>query len=55
MKVKDLITALKLVNPNVEVLVRYDGSIFSTDNIDEHADYNDGAENEYFILAIDKK
>jgi hypothetical protein len=35
-----------------EVLVRLDGSIYPTDNINEHDDYNDGGSpGEVFILA----
>lgn len=53
MKVKDLIAVLNGRNPESIVLVRLDGSIFGTDNIDEHNDYNDGSEDEFFVLAVD--
>jgi hypothetical protein len=53
MKVKDLIAMLSERNPEAKILVRMDGSIFGTDNTDEHNDYNDGSEDEFFILAVD--
>jgi hypothetical protein len=53
MRVKDLIAMLNERDPEAKVLVRMDGSIFGTDNVDEHSDYNDGSEDEFFVLAVD--
>jgi hypothetical protein len=53
MKVGDLIKLLNSVDPNSPVLVRLDGSIFGTDNVDEHIDYNDSPEVEFYILATE--
>jgi len=53
MKIKDLIAMLNERNPDAKVLVRMDGSIFGTGNVDEHTDYNDGSEDEFFVLAVD--
>jgi nitrite reductase/ring-hydroxylating ferredoxin subunit len=53
MKVSELIELLKRRDPDSQVLVRVDGSIYATDNVDEHKDYNQCSNVEYFILAID--
>ena len=53
MKVKDLIALLSGKDPEDKVMVRLDGSIFGTDNLDEHFDYNHESGNEFFILAVD--
>ena len=56
-KVKELLEILKNVNPETKVLVRFDGSIFPTDNLDEHLDYNYDTTNspgEYYILAMEE-
>ena len=53
MKVKDLIKLLKNTNPESTVLVRVDGSIYPTDNVDEHQDYNhDNDQPTYYILTL---
>ena len=55
MTVKELLEILKNVNPETKVLVRLDGSIFPTDNLDEHLDYNnDDSSGEYYILAVEE-
>lgn len=55
MTVKELLEILKNVNPETKVLVRLDGSIFPTDNLDEHLDYNnDNSSGEYYILAVEE-
>ena len=53
MKVKELLQFLSAVDPEADILVRIDGSIYPTDNLNEHMDYNDGAEKEVFVLATD--
>jgi len=53
MRVKDLIALLNERDPEAKVLVRMDGSIFGTDNADEHGDYNHECEDEFFVLAVD--
>jgi len=53
MKVHDLMAMLSKADPQATVLVRLDGSIFATDNVDEHQDYNAGSENEFFVLAVE--
>lgn len=53
MKVGDLIALLSGRNPEDKVMVRLDGSIFGTDNLDEHFDYNHEPENEFFVLAVE--
>jgi len=40
MKVSELLELLKTRNPNEEVLIRLDGSIFPTDDIEYNIDYN---------------
>lgn len=53
MKAKELIELLNKMNPESKVLVRVDGSIYGTDNVEEHIDYN-GKDDEFFILATDE-
>jgi hypothetical protein len=56
-KVKELLEILKNVNPETKILVRLDGSIFPTDNLDEHLDYNHDitdSNGEYYILALEE-
>lgn len=53
MKIKDLIAMLNERNPEAKVLVRMDGSIYGTGNVDVHDDYNHECEDEFFILAVD--
>jgi hypothetical protein len=52
MTVGELLDLLKDAELDAEVLIRMDGSIFPTDNIFEHRDYNDFEEDVY-ILATD--
>jgi hypothetical protein len=54
MKVKDLIKLLENVDPESTVLIRDNGSILPTDNVDEHADYNHESEGEFYILASEE-
>lgn len=55
MIVKELLEILKNVNPDTKVLVRLDGSIFPTDVLDEHLNYNnDDSSGEYYILAVEE-
>ena len=51
MKIKDLIALLQTYDPEGDVLVRLDGRILPTDNADEHSDYNDLAEKDFYVLA----
>jgi hypothetical protein len=56
-KVKELLEILKTVNPETKILVRLDGSIFPTDNLDEHLDYNHDITDSnggYYILALEE-
>lgn len=53
MKVKDLFKLLEEADPESDLLIRIDGSIYPTDNLEEHEDYNHGSEKEIFILATD--
>jgi len=53
MKVKELAKMLALFDPEVKVYVRLDnGQIFDTDSNEEHADYNDGVEPDFYLLGI---
>ena len=54
MKVKDLIEILNKTNPEDIVRVRLDGSIFPTDNVTEHLDYNYFDSGEFYVLALEK-
>lgn len=54
MTVRELQAQLANWSPDAVVLVRLDGSIFATDNVDEHEDYNDGQEPaEFYVLAVE--
>jgi hypothetical protein len=53
LKAKELIQILHSMNPESKILVRLDGSIFPTDNLDEHNDYNCDSPDEYYILALE--
>ena len=53
MKVHELQSLLQQFKPDAEVCVVIDGSVYPTDNLDEHQDYNDGAEQEFFIITSD--
>ena len=53
MRAKELIKLLQM-NPEAEVFVRLDGSIFPTDAIAEHLEYKqfNCSEDEVFVLAL---
>jgi hypothetical protein len=53
MKAKELIEILQ-INPEAEVLVRLDGSIYPTDGLLEHKAYNKEIDNEVFVLALEE-
>ena len=53
MKAKELIEILQ-INPEAEVLVRLDGSIYPTDELLDHKAYNKDIENEVFVLALEE-
>lgn len=53
MKAKELIQILKL-NPEAEVLVCLEGSVFPTTTLSEHIEYNQDVDDEVFVLALEE-
>jgi hypothetical protein len=55
MKVKELKDLLQTANPDAELLIRLDGSIYPTSPVEETDDYNHGndtfSSKEFFIVA----
>lgn len=52
MKVKELLDLLKKANPEDEVLVADNGSIYDTAAVAENVEYNDGNNSgEYYIVT----
>jgi hypothetical protein len=55
MKVKDLIALLSNLEPDVVVRVESGGSIYATDNLKQHTEYNGEANEigEFFVMTVD--
>ena len=52
---QDLMAMLAKIPPKTKIVVRLDGSIYPTDNVDEFRDYNEycDEDGEFCILALE--